>query len=194
VDGLVALKAELEAYGEVNDAAVRERSRRMLNISRETGQFLAVLVRATKARHVLEIGTSNGYSTLWLAEAARANDGAVTTVEASEYKAGLASANFRRAGLSSSITLLRDDAGVVLQGAVEGAFDFIFLDAERSEYPGWWPHIRQVLRPGGLLAADNAVSHAEQMAPFVALVSGDPTFATCVVQVGKGELLAVKTP
>jgi predicted O-methyltransferase YrrM len=70
----------------------------------------------------------------------------------------------------------------------------IFLDSERPEYPGWWPHLRRVLRPGGLLIVDNATSHVEQMAPFVALVTADAGFATCLVPVGKGEFLAVKTP
>jgi predicted O-methyltransferase YrrM len=72
----------------------------MLNITRDTGEFLSALVRATLARRVLEIGTSNGYSTLWLAEAAKAIGGTVTTVEFSEYKAGLAAANFSRSGLA----------------------------------------------------------------------------------------------
>jgi predicted O-methyltransferase YrrM len=69
----------------------------------------------------------------------------------------------------------------------------IFLDSERPEYPGWWPHLRRVLCPGGLLIVDNATSHVEQMAPFVALVTADAGFATCLVQVGNGEFLAVKT-
>ena len=165
----------------------------MLNITRDTGEFLAVLVRATAARRVLEIGTSNGYSTLWLAEAARAIGGSVTTVEFAEYKIGLASANFARAGLSPFITLVHDDAGRLLQRSDQGAYDLTFLDSERPEYPGWWPHLRRVLRPGGLLIVDNATSHVEQMAPFVALVTADPEFSTCLVPVGNGEFLAVKT-
>ena len=84
------LLAELEQFGKTNDSATCERPRRMLNITRDTGEFLAVLVCATLARRVLEIGTSNGYSTLWLASAARAVGGAVTTVELAEYKIGLA--------------------------------------------------------------------------------------------------------
>lgn len=64
---------------------------------------------------------------------------------------------------------------------------------ERPEYPGWWPQLRRVLRPGGLLIVDNATSHAEQMAPVVALVRADPGFATCLIPVGNGEFLAVKT-
>jgi len=189
---LGALKAELERFGQANDAGTSERPRRMLNITRDTGEFLGVLVRATGARRILEIGTSNGYSALWLAEAARAIGGSVTTVERAEYKIGLALANFERSGLAPFITLVHDDAGQLLQRSEYHAYDFIFLDSERSAYPVWWPDLARVLRPGGLLVADNATSHAAQMAPFVALVNADPEFTSCLVPVGNGEFLAAK--
>jgi predicted O-methyltransferase YrrM len=190
---LEALKSELERFGEANDRATGERPRRMLNITRDTGAFLSVLVRAIGARHVLEIGTSNGYSTLWLAEAARATGGRVTTVEVSDYKVALARDTFARSGLAPLISLVQEDAGRVLQQSGEADFDFVFLDSERTEYPGWWPRLRRVLRPGGLLVVDNAISHAEQMAPFADLVKADPLFTTSLVPVGNGELLAVRT-
>jgi predicted O-methyltransferase YrrM len=190
---LEALKAELERFGEANDAATTDRPRRMLNITRDTGEFLAVLVRATAARRVLEIGTSNGYSTLWLAEAAGAIGGSVTTVESAEYKRGLASATFARSGLSPFITLVHDDGGRLLQRTEQSAYDLIFLDSERQEYPGWWPELRRVLRRGGLLIVDNATSHLNELAPFVAQVRADPQFETCVIPVGNGEFMAVKT-
>jgi predicted O-methyltransferase YrrM len=114
-DPLDSVLVELEQFGKANDASITERSRRMLNITRDTGEFLAVLVRATLARRVLEIGTSNGYSTLWLASAARTIGGTVTTVELTDYKVGLASANFARAGLASCISIINDDAGRVLE-------------------------------------------------------------------------------
>ena len=193
-DLLDSLKAELERFGESNDAVHSERSQRMLNITRETGEFLSVLVRAMSARRVLEIGTSNGYSTLWLAEAARAVGGLVTTIEISEFKVKLASDNFSRAELSSVIHLIHDDAGHALGRLEPNTFDLVFLDSERNEYPGWWLHIRHVLRPGGLLVVDNATSHPEQMAPFIALVKADVTFTTTLVPVGNGEFLAVKQP
>ena len=192
-ESLQVLLSELERFGEANDNATAERPRRMLNITRDTGEFLSVLVQATLARRVLEIGTSNGYSTLWLASAARATGGAVTTVEISDYKVGLARQNFSRSGLASAITLVQDDAGRVLERAADASFDLVFLDAERPEYPGWWPHLKRVLRPGGLLVVDNATSHPEQMAPFVALVKADADFTTSLVPVGNGEFLAVKT-
>ena len=191
-ESLQLLLSELERFGEANDNATTERPRRMLNITRDTGEFLSVLVQATAARRVLEIGTSNGYSTLWLANAARAMGGAVTTVELSDYKVGLARQNFSRSGLAAFITLVQDDAGHVLVRAVDASFDLVFLDSERPEYPGWWPHLKRVLRPGGLLVVDNATSHPEQMAPFVALVKADADFTTSLVPVGNGEFLAVK--
>jgi predicted O-methyltransferase YrrM len=191
-ESLQVLLSELERFGEANDNATAERPRRMLNITRDTGEFLSVLVQATSARRVLEIGTSNGYSTLWLASAARATGGAVTTVELSDYKVGLARQNFNRSGLASYITLVHDDAGRILARSVDASFDLVFLDSERPEYPGWWPHLKRVLRPGGLLVVDNATSHPEQMAPFVALVKADVAFTTSLVPVGNGEFLAVK--
>jgi predicted O-methyltransferase YrrM len=184
--------AELEQFGKANDASTTERARRMLNITRDTGEFLAVLVRATLARRVLEIGTSNGYSTLWLASAARAINGSVTTVEFAEHKIGLAVTNFTRAGLTRHISIVHDDGGRVLERSADSAFDLVFLDSERPEYPGWWPNLRRVLRPGGLLVVDNATSHPEQMEPFVALVSADAEFSTSLVPVGNGEFLAVR--
>jgi predicted O-methyltransferase YrrM len=190
---LDALLVELEQFGKANDGATAERPRRMLNITRDTGEFLAVLVRATLARRVLEIGTSNGYSTLWLARAARAIGGSVTTVELSNYKVGLARATFARSGLAGFISLVQDDAGGVLRRSAAGAFDLVFLDSERPEYPGWWADLARVLRPGGLLVVDNATSHQAEMAPFVALVSADTRFTTSLVPVGNGEFLAVKS-
>ena len=190
---LHALLAELEEFGRTNDGSTTERPRRMLNITRDTGELLAVLVRATLARRVLEIGTSNGYSTLWLASAARAIGGTVTTVELSDYKVGLARATFARSGLAPYVSLVHDDAGRVLGRAPDGAFDLVFLDSERPEYGGWWPNLRRALRPGGLLVVDNATSHPAEMAPFVALVSADVAFATSLVPVGNGEFLAVKS-
>jgi predicted O-methyltransferase YrrM len=191
-ESLQALLSELECFGEANDNATAERPRRMLNITRDTGEFLSVLVQATSAQRVLEIGTSNGYSTLWLASAASVTGGAVTTVEIADYKVGLARQNFSRSGLASFITLVQDNAGHVLERAGDASFDLVFLDAERPEYPDWWPHLKRVLRPGGLLVVDNATSHPEQMAPFVALVKADADFTTSLVPVGNGEFLAVK--
>ena len=191
-ESLAALLAELEAFGRNNDATITDRPRRMLNITRDTGEFLAVLVGATNSRRVLEIGTSNGYSTLWLAHAVRAIGGRVTTVDWSALKVSMAAQNFVSAGLASFITQVQDDAGKMLASQDDASVDLLFLDSERPEYPGWWPHIKRVLRPGGLLVVDNATSHPAEMAPFVALVEADQQFVTCLVPVGNGEFMATR--
>jgi predicted O-methyltransferase YrrM len=193
VDALQNLLAELEQFGRDNDSATTERPRKMLNITRDTGEFLTVLVRAALARRVLEIGTSNGYSTLWLASAAQDIGGSVTTVEKSQYKIDLAAKNFAHSGLASSISQVHDDAGRLLERSADGAFDLIFLDSERPEYSGWWPHLRRVLRRDGLLVVDNATSHPAEIAPFVALVKADAEFISSLVPVGNGEFLAARS-
>lgn len=191
-ESLQQLLLELEQFGLNNDSAIAERPRRMLNITRDTGEFLSVLVRAMNAQRVLEIGTSNGYSTIWLALAAKAVQGHVTTVELSDFKLALASKNFERSSLAPFITQAHGDAGTLLRASSESCFDVIFLDSERSEYPGWWPDIKRIIRKGGLLVVDNATSHSVEMAPFVALVSTDPDFTTCTVPVGNGEFMATR--
>ncbi|SDN04739.1 O-methyltransferase [Vreelandella arcis] len=192
-ESLQALLSELEQFGQENDAAITDRPRRMLNITRDTGEFLSVLIKATNARRVLEIGTSNGYSTLWLAQAESKIGGHVTTIEQSEFKLELAANNFERSGLAECITQLQGEAGAHLDGMPDASFDLIFLDSKRSEYEQWWPRIQRVLSMGGLVVVDNAISHADEMAPFMALVSADPGFSTCTVPVGNGEFLATRS-
>jgi len=189
---LSVLRDELARFGADNDARETERGRRMLNITPQTGEFLLVLVRFGAARRVLEIGTSNGYSTLWLAEAAAAINGHVTTLEYAEDKVAMARATFARSGLAERITLVHADAGQWLAQAAEASLDLLFLDSDREQYAGWWPQLRRVLRPGGLLVVDNAISHAAQMEPLRALLAADEAFSTSLVPVGNGELLAVR--
>ena len=187
-----ALRRELEALGDRHDAETVAHDERLLNITPETGAFLAVLVRASRAQRILEIGTSNGYSTLWLAEAAFATGGQVTTVERRPAKAALARATLTRATAVATIDLRQMDGGDVLAAATAGEYDFIFLDADRAQYTGWWPAIRRSLSNGGLLVVDNAVSHSSEVAAFVAQVAADPAFTAVLVPIGKGEFVACK--
>jgi predicted O-methyltransferase YrrM len=190
--GLRSLLEELAAFGDAHDGASTDHASRMLNITPDTGEFLAVLVKAMRACRILEVGTSNGYSTLWLADAAASIDGAVTTIELSLEKIALARANFIRAGLNERIEQRQGDAGAVLAALPDAGFDLLFLDSKRSAYLDWWPDLKRLLRPGGLLVVDNATSHAHEMAGFTDAVRADPAFTTSLVPVGKGEFLAVK--
>ncbi|KRT70470.1 MAG: type 11 methyltransferase [candidate division NC10 bacterium CSP1-5] len=187
-----SLLQEIEAFGKANDARAADRSQKMLNITPETGEFLSILVRHQPAKRVLEIGTSNGYSTLWLADAVSSTDGTIETVEMNPEKARLARINFERAGLSRFIHLVEADAAEVLAAAADSIYDFVFLDSERTEYLSWWPHILRVLRPGGLVVCDNAISHKHELEEFTAAVRRTPSSSMCLVPVGKGQLLILK--
>jgi predicted O-methyltransferase YrrM len=190
---LHALLQELEEFGINNDAVISERPRRMLNITRDTGEFLSVLVRATNAKRVLEIGTSNGYSTLWLAQAAVAIGGHVTTLERSDFKRQLAAKNFEHSGIAHAISQVPGEAADFLNTSPDACYDLIFLDSERAEYLAWQANLKRILREGGLLVVDNATSHASEMASFVELISADGDFTHCTVPVGNGEFLATRS-
>ncbi|WP_429128899.1 O-methyltransferase [Aeromonas veronii] len=189
---LEQLKRQLEQLGERNDSMQQARHRKLLNITRDTGELLSVLVQTRGAQAVLEIGTSNGYSTLWLAEAVRRLEGHVTTIERDEDKRVLAHDNFQRAGLAPWVTLLAGDASELLPTLPQAGYQLIFLDSDRQHYRAWWPQIRRLLEPRGLLVVDNAISHRSEMVEWMNEVGQDPAFATSLVPVGKGEWLVVR--
>ncbi|WP_421226850.1 O-methyltransferase [Aeromonas jandaei] len=189
---LERLKQALEQFGEQHDLAQTDRADKMLNITRDTGELLAVLVQTRGAQAVLEVGTSNGYSTLWLAEAVARLDGHVTTIERDEGKRALAQANFGQAGLAGRITQLAGEAGALLPTLPSAGFPLIFLDSDRRQYRAWWPQLQRLLPPRGLLVVDNAISHREELAEWMAEVAQDPRFITSLVPVGKGEWLVVR--
>ena len=189
---LKALLKELETFGASHDAAHENRASRLLNITHDTGEFLAVLVRAMGARRILEVGTSNGYSTLWLADAARGINGTVTTVELSAAKVAMARENFARAGLQERIVQVEGQAADFLASSADESFDLVFLDSERIAYLGWLPQLERILRPGALVVVDNATSHAQELAPFMQALRCASGWSTSLVPVGKGEFLATK--
>ncbi|WP_429038392.1 O-methyltransferase [Aeromonas media] len=189
---LEQLKRELERFGAHNDGEQQARGHKMLNITRDTDELLALLVQTRGADAVLEIGTSNGYSTLWLAEAVKRLGGRVTTIERDEGKLALAAHNFQRAGLEPWIEQLAGEAGTLLPTLPAAAYQLIFLDSDHRHYQAWWPEIQRLLSPRGLLVVDNAISHREEMNDWMAEVAQEPAFLTALVPVGKGEFLAVR--
>ncbi|EMB48498.1 caffeoyl-CoA O-methyltransferase [Vibrio mimicus] len=181
---------DLEQFGIQNDLAQSDKSKKYLNITRDTGQFLFVLVKATGARRILEIGTSNGYSTIWLASALP-DDGKVYTIEANPQKTEEASLNFNQTHTSSKIVQLVGDVTEVLADVPE-SIDFIFLDADRKTYVSLADDLFNLLKTGGLLVCDNATSHADELAEFRVWISSQHNLSVSLVPVGKGELLAYK--
>jgi predicted O-methyltransferase YrrM len=118
------------------------------------GELLYVLVRATRARRILELGTATGYSAIFLARACRILNGSVMTLENDRAMAARARENIQRAGLENNIEVRFGDALIEIS-YIDGIFDFIFIDIEKEDYIRALPHIERLLKKGGLLVADN---------------------------------------
>jgi len=129
-------------------------------VSASVGRMLAGLVRMVGAKRIVEVGTLAGYSGTWMARALP-EDGELITLEPVDLHADYAAAGFARAGLADRVRIVREEGLVGLPKLVdqlgEGSVDVVFLDAIKAEYPDYLPHARRLLRPGGLLIADNAL-------------------------------------
>jgi predicted O-methyltransferase YrrM len=182
--------ARIHALASKHDADQADRLDRFRILEPETAELLAVLVRATGARRVLELGTSIGYSTLWLADAAEAVGGTLVSVEIDSERSAIAGETLRHAGLTAELRV--EDAAEALRASADESWDLIFLDAERPAYAGYWPDVLRSLAPRGLVAVDNVISHADQVEELLALMAAEPGVTTTQVPVGAGLQLAVK--
>lgn len=184
--------AEVYRQYHAADQSGPDRLNRWRSIEPESAELLAVLLKATQAKNILEIGTSGGYSTLWLADAAEHTGGTVLTLDIDAARQQLAAQHLSALNLAERCTFVCQDAAEFLQSS-QTPYDFILPDAERPAYPAYWPHLKRALaRPGSLLAVDNVLSHAEQVRDFTDLVKRDDAFESTVLPVGAGLLLAVR--
>jgi predicted O-methyltransferase YrrM len=186
------LAAEMYAASHAHDEARADRLERFRNLEPPTAELLGVLVRGGRARHILELGTSNGYSTIWLADAAEATGARLLSVEIDPARTDLARENLRAAGLDGRVELRTEDAALTLARSKDVEWDFIFLDAERPAYPAYLGDLLRTLTPGGLLAIDNALSHEHELVEFTALIEAEPALTQTVLPVGAGLRLAVR--
>lgn len=185
IDDLTTAAAE-------HDATKADRLERWRVLEPDAGRFVWFLVHAVTARRIVEIGTSRGVSTLWLADAARAVGGRVLSIDTDAAAQEHARATVADAGLSEYVDFRTEDGGAALATMADGDVDLLFLDAERTEYPSWWPHPVRVLRRGGVLVADNALSHPEEIAPVRELLEQDGELTVTTLAIGKGELVATR--
>jgi caffeoyl-CoA O-methyltransferase len=162
-------------------------SRRLRQIPRETGKFIAILAAGAPEGTCLEIGASGGYSTLWLALACMVTARKVTTFEVSEEKARLARETFRLTGLENIVQCVEGDARKCLKNYER--ISFCFLDAEKEIYPECYEAVIPRLVGGGLLVADNAISHRESLQSFIERALLDERVDALLVPIGNGELV-----
>jgi len=165
--------------------------RRYRSLHPEAAAFLYLLAVATGARRILEIGTSAGYSTLWLARACAATGGRVVTLERNRETVRLAEDHFKQAGVTPCVDVLVGDARETL-ASLEATFDFAFVDGEKAEYVEYGRLLWPKLSAGASLVADNVISHAEATAPFVAWARDLPAATTEVMALGNGLSWTVK--
>lgn len=188
-DGFERFMQELYEKFHRHDLKQADRLHRYRNIEPESGRFISMLIRAQQSKNILEIGTSTGYSTLWLAEAARQTQAMITTLEVDAERVAQAKQYATEIDLADLINFKVIDAQVYLEAEKE-IFDFILLDAERDAYVSYWPHLSRLLKAkGGLLVVDNVISHAAEVEEFIALIQQDPRFIMSIVPIGAGLLM-----
>jgi caffeoyl-CoA O-methyltransferase len=180
-----------ERSGEVEVAPNQE----MLAITTDTGTFFSILLKAIKAKRILEIGTSSGFSTLWFADAMGKNrTSRVITIEMNPLKVEWALKNFKEAGLDKMIEIRQGFALDVLH-KLKGKFDFVFLDADKENIIKYFDLVLPMVRIGGIIAADNML-YPEHFRPamikYARHVRRKSNIQSITVPIGMGEEITIK--
>ncbi len=149
----------------------------ILSVPPEDGRVLRLLTEATGAKHVVEIGTSNGYATIWFCLALRTTGGKVTTYEIDAERASLARENFKRAGVDKLVTLVEGDAHKTVTKLKE-PIDIVFIDADKDGYLDYLNKLLPLVRPGGLILAHNTANVASKMQDYLKAITTNPALET----------------
>lgn len=161
------------------------------NVSEDVGQFLQQLVKERHAKSILEIGTSIGYSTLFLAEAARETGGHVTTIESHAERSDRAHQVFAEADLADVVTQIKGHAPEIFS-VLNGPWDFLFLDATKYEHLSYIDALLPHLKSRVCVVADNCLSHAKAMAPYMAYMQTLPLFTHTLLPRGTGLFISTR--
>lgn len=157
------------------------------NISRITAEFLTILIREENAKNVLEVGTSNGYSGIWLAKAVKQTGGHLTTIEFWDKRLDIAKENFKLCGVDDVVTTLKGSACDLLEELPEDyIIDLAFVDANKSEYIKYFELIDKHLKAGGIIACDNVLSHEAKCKPFIDAINSHPNYENVVLPLPAG--------
>ena len=156
----------------------QNQSRRMMNVPEQDGRILRLLTESIGAKHVVEIGTSNGYSGIWFCLALRTTSGKLTTHDIDEGRASLARENFKRAGVDNMITLVMGDAHETVT-RIKEPIDILFIDADKEGYPDYLKKLLPLVRPGGLILSHNINSTGQD---FIDAITKNPNLETLQLQ------------
>jgi predicted O-methyltransferase YrrM len=164
-------------------AGIRAADKGQLAVSEEDGRFLRVLVGATNARRVLEIGAASGYSAIWIGMGLRQTGGRLVTIEYDPVRAKEAAENVRRAGLSDIVQVVAGDAFKEIP-KLQGQFDLVFLDAWKPDYKKFFDLVFPRVTPGGLFLAHNVINKKNEMLDFLAAIQAHPQALNSTVSPG----------
>ena len=159
----------------------KSQRRGMQNVPMEDGRLLRVLTEMSGAKHVVEIGTSNGYSAIWFCLALRKTGGKLTTFEIDERRAKLARENFQRAGVEDRVTLVMGNAHETVKKLKE-PIDILFLDADKEGYLDYLEKLLPLVRPGGLIVAHN-INPGQADPRYVKAITTNPDLETILVNI-----------
>lgn len=163
------------------------------NIPRKTGVLINTFIKMMNIQSVLEIGTSNGYSGLWIAKALKTTGGKLTTIEYYEKRQSIAIENFKKCGVFDIVRPIQGDACESIQALSEDEkFDLVFIDANKREYVKYFELVKPHLTPKALIIADNIISHAKKVQTFIDAVDADDEFQYEIVEVPGGILIAYR--
>ncbi len=163
------------------------------NISHQTGNFISMLIKSAKIKNVLELGTSNGYSALWIADALQYTEGHLTTIEFWEKRQCLAREYIEKCGLSNYVSFKIGQAIDVIHNELQNEqFDFVFMDANKGEYLSLFQAFHPLVKKGGIILADNVISHAKKVEPFIKTISNNAEYQSQVLDLPDGLLMAYK--
>ena len=163
------------------------------NVPRKTGVLLNMFIKMMNVQNALEIGTSNGYSGLWLSKALKETGGHLTTIEFYEKRQSIAIENFKTCGVDDIITAIQGSACDVIKNFSDDVkFDFVFIDASKREYIDYFKLIKPHMTKKSMLVADNIISHAEKVQDFVQEIDKDDEFQYEIVEVPGGILVAYR--
>ena len=162
-----------------------------LAIPRDAGEFIHALLLATRSTRALEIGTSYGYSGLWIASALRQNRGSLITIDLERRKSDVAARHFRDAELADCVRL---ETGIALEviGRLDGPFDFVLVDADKENCARYVQALLGKLAPHAVVLTDNTLTHAEQLADFLTWVRNHEAFESAYVPIGNGMEMSVR--
>ncbi len=170
------------------EEGMKRRDEFLLPVGQEVGQFLNALVKSTRAQHILEIGTSYGYSTIWLAEAAKKTGGKVTTLEIAPQKVAYAENQLNIAGLAGYVDFIIGDAVASIISSVQEV-DFVLVDVWKELYLPAFNAFLPKLNQGAFVVADNMIHpeiHKQEAAAYRAAVRATEAFDTILLPLGSG--------